>query len=103
MGRYAKNYAYEWADNLIYFCSDPFNRFPDQRRQDRASLVLSALDKYDSQPGKRILDLDESAREKFIEFLSLETSKYYSDNNEQNFRLIRKGIEEIVNNNGNAD
>ena len=41
MGRYAKNYAYEWADNLIYFCSDPFNRFPDQRRQ--IVLVWSSL------------------------------------------------------------
>lgn len=103
MSRYAKNYAYEWTDSLIYFCSDPFIRFPGQKRQDRANLVFVALSKHDLQPGKMILDLDETIREEFIDFLAIRITEDYPDNKEQNFRLVRKGIEELVNNHGNAD
>lgn len=95
MNCYKEHYGYEWVDELIHYCSDPFNHFPDQHRLDRAFGVLIGISKYDIL-GEKLLMSDESLRLEFKEYLVNLIKIDNKEKSDRDFDAIRNNIENII-------
>ena len=79
---------YKWENELIGYCSDPFNKFPDHERTDRAYAVLIGILKYTNN-GKL-------EKKDFIEYL-LNKIKNDNDNlSDNSLSDIRSTIDDII-------